>query len=99
MEYRALGVLMWLLPAYVVFWLGLALVIMIPWSYRVSVSDIIQYQQPGNLNPGWYVSVWKKWMVHIFANFWPCLRWASFLVVSGYGNCGLNLLDQNMIRR
>ncbi|CAD6573172.1 MAG: hypothetical protein ASARMPRED_005922 [Alectoria sarmentosa] len=75
-EYRALGVLMWLLPVYILFWLTLAMVIMVPWSYRDSVANIIRYQQPGNLSPGW---------------------WASFLVVSGYGNCGLDLLNQNMI--
>lgn len=44
---------MWLLPIYIFFWLGLAMVIMIPWSYKDSVSDIVRYQQPGNLNPGW----------------------------------------------
>lgn len=78
MEYRALGVLMWMLPVYTLSWLTLAMVILVPWSYKASVADIVRYQQPGDLNPGW---------------------WASFLVVSGYGNCGLSLLDQNMIRK
>ena len=54
-EYRALGVLLWLLPAYILFWLGLTLAIMVPWSYKKEVLDIVQHQQPGGLSPGWYV--------------------------------------------
>ena len=44
---------MWLLPVYIVFWLALGMVIMVPWSYKDSVADIIRYQEPGNLSPGW----------------------------------------------
>ena len=60
MEYRALGVLLWLLPAYILFWLGLAMVIMVPWSYKDDVVDIVRHQQPGNLSPSWYVVIRVK---------------------------------------
>lgn len=68
MEYRALGVLVWLLPAYNLFWVGLAMVIMIPWSYKDDVSDIVRYQQPGNLSPGWYFAALTMPTVHGIAN-------------------------------
>lgn len=55
MEYRALGVLLWLLPLYICFWLALSAVILVPWSYKREVVAISDGPQPGRLNPGWYV--------------------------------------------
>ena len=52
-EYRALGVLMWLVPAYILFCLALPLVILIPYSYKGDVAAIIRTSQPGDLEPGW----------------------------------------------
>ncbi|KAK3178837.1 hypothetical protein OEA41_000974 [Lepraria neglecta] len=75
-EYRALGVLLWLIPLYIVFWLTISMAILVPWSYKRDVVAILQGPQPGGLNPGW---------------------WSSFLVVSGFCNVGLDLLDMNMI--
>ncbi|CAF9908992.1 hypothetical protein IMSHALPRED_007558, partial [Imshaugia aleurites] len=56
LEYRALCVLLWLLPAYIVCWLGLAMVILISWSYRGDVADIIENQKYGTPSPGWWSS-------------------------------------------
>ncbi|KAI9691945.1 MAG: hypothetical protein M1820_009653 [Bogoriella megaspora] len=75
-EYRALCILTWLLPAYTLFWLFLIMVVMTPYVSETSTSNIIRTSQPGSLNPAW---------------------WSVFATVSGYTNCGLNLLDQNMI--
>lgn len=52
-EYRALGVLLWLLPIYICFWLVLAIVILVPWSYKPDIVAILDGPQPGNLKPGW----------------------------------------------
>lgn len=54
-EYRALGVLLWLLPIYICFWMALSLVILVPWSYKRDVVAILDGPQPGRLKPGWYV--------------------------------------------
>ena len=61
---------MWLLPVYTIFWLALALAIMVPWSYKDNVADIVRYQQPGNLSPGWQVATWKTRKAHEVADFW-----------------------------
>jgi hypothetical protein len=53
-EYRALGVLLYILIAYQIFWLALGTVFLVPYSYRASVVDILDSSQPGNLNPGWF---------------------------------------------
>ncbi|MCJ1381680.1 hypothetical protein MMC17_004791 [Xylographa soralifera] len=75
-EYRALSLLLWLLPAYIIFWLALPMVILIPYSYVQSVQTILQGSQPGNLSSGW---------------------WATSVVISAFGNCGLDILNENMI--
>jgi hypothetical protein len=77
-EYRALGLLQWLLPAYSLVWLGLGWVILLPYSSRSDISTTIRSSQSGNLRSEW---------------------WAFFAILSGYSNCGLNLLNSNMMRR
>lgn len=52
-EYRALHLLSWLLPAYLLFWFFVAIVILVPYSYYHPVENIIRTSQPGNLDPGW----------------------------------------------
>jgi len=75
-EYRALQLLTWLLPAYAVFWLLFIIVVMTPFVSHTNAGNVIRTSQPGNLNPAW---------------------WSIFVSVSAYTNCGLNLLNQNMI--
>ncbi|KAK5936819.1 hypothetical protein PMZ80_010938 [Knufia obscura] len=75
-EYRALQLLTWLLPAYAMFWLLLTIVVMTPYVLHTNAGNVIRTSQPGNLNPAW---------------------WSIFASVSAYTNCGLNLLNQNMI--
>lgn len=75
-EYKALHLLGWLLPAYVFFWFLLAVVILVPYSYYPPLASVIRTSQPGSLEPGW---------------------WAVFVCMSAFCNCGLNLLNQNMI--
>ena len=53
-EYRALGVLTWLLPAYSLFWLCLCWVIIIPYSTRSTISSTIENVQPGDTRPEWW---------------------------------------------
>ena len=53
LEYRAMKVLSWILPAYLIFWVTLSVIILIPYSYRQSTASVIRESQPGNLNPGW----------------------------------------------
>ena len=36
------------------------MVILIPYSYRQSVKEILDGSQPGDLNPGWYVLTTRK---------------------------------------
>ena len=52
-EYRALHLLGWLLPAYILFWFALGIVILVPYSYYHSMATQIRTSQPGNLDPGW----------------------------------------------
>ena len=56
-EYRTLGALMWILPAYLLFWITLGTAFLVPYSYCDSVASIIQSSQPGNLKPGWYAFI------------------------------------------
>lgn len=51
-EYRALSLLMWPLPAYILFWLALPMIVLVPYSYSVTVESVLQ-GQPGNLEPAW----------------------------------------------
>ncbi|KAL9103512.1 MAG: hypothetical protein Q9187_008999 [Circinaria calcarea] len=53
-EFRSSKVLSWIVPAYLIFWISLSVVILVPYSYRQSVASIIRNSQPGNLNPGWW---------------------------------------------
>ncbi|KAI9695015.1 MAG: hypothetical protein M1822_000632 [Bathelium mastoideum] len=55
-EYRALGVLEWLLPLYSLTWLCLIWVILIPWSTKNSTSSTVRTAQPGNTNPQWWAA-------------------------------------------
>ncbi|KAJ9656456.1 hypothetical protein H2198_004915 [Neophaeococcomyces mojaviensis] len=75
-EYRALQLLTWLLPAYAVFWMGLIIAVMTPYVSHTTAGNVIRTSQPGNLSPAW---------------------WSLFASVSAYTNCGLNLLNENMI--
>ncbi|KAL8831189.1 MAG: hypothetical protein Q9191_001001 [Dirinaria sp. TL-2023a] len=80
-EYRALGVLIWLLPAYVLFWLALGLVFLVPYSYRGDVAAIIRDSQPGNLIPGW----WATFVIFSgFANGGLSLLNASMIPFQGF---------------
>lgn len=53
-EYRALGVLLWVLIAYQITWLLVGTAFLVPYCYRKVVVDILHSAQPGNVNPGWY---------------------------------------------
>ena len=53
-EYRALGLLLWALLMYQVFWITLGTILIVPYSYRQSMKSTIHDAQPGNLNPGFY---------------------------------------------
>ncbi|KAL1310526.1 hypothetical protein AAFC00_000810 [Neodothiora populina] len=76
-EYRALKLLSWLLPAYILFWVIIGIVILVPYgTVDRNVENIIQTSQPGNLSPGW---------------------WATFTVISAFGNCGMSPLDANLV--
>lgn len=55
-EYRALHLLGWLLPAYLLFWFLLGIVILVPYSYYGPLANVLRTSQPGNLEPGWYIS-------------------------------------------
>jgi len=55
-EYRALELLSWLLPAYILFWTALGIVTLVPYSYYHSMRGIIDTSQPGNLLPGWWAA-------------------------------------------
>ena len=52
-EYRALVLLTWLLPCYVLFWILLIVVILTPYAPHSHVADIIRHAQPGSLDPSW----------------------------------------------
>ncbi|KAI4756542.1 TrkH-domain-containing protein [Aureobasidium sp. EXF-3400] len=51
-EYKALHLLGWLLPAYLVFWFLLGIVILVPYSYYGPLANVLRTSQPGNLEPG-----------------------------------------------
>ena len=50
-EYRTLGVLLWALIVYQVFWITLGTLFLIPYSYHPSMKAAIAGAQPGDLNP------------------------------------------------
>ncbi|RDI83099.1 hypothetical protein Vi05172_g7016 [Venturia inaequalis] len=75
-EYRALGILLWVLIAYQVTWLLVGTVFLVPYCYRQVVVHVLHSAQSGHVNPGWY---------------------AFFVVISGFCNGGLNLLNANFI--
>jgi len=52
-EYKALHLLGWLLPAYLFFWFLLGIVILVPYSYYGPLATVLRTSQPGNLDPGW----------------------------------------------
>ena len=52
-EYRALTLLGWLLPTYLLFWFFLGVVILVPYSFHPSVAEVVRTSQPGELDPGW----------------------------------------------
>ncbi|KAI9872140.1 MAG: hypothetical protein M1830_002029 [Pleopsidium flavum] len=76
LEYRSMKLLSWILPAYLIFWITISVLILVPYSYRQNIASVVRGSQPGNLNPGW---------------------WAFFTTLSGFGDCGLSLLDSSMI--
>ncbi|KAI4724224.1 TrkH-domain-containing protein [Aureobasidium sp. EXF-10728] len=51
-EYKALVLLGWLLPAYLLFWFTLGIVILVPYSYYPPLASVLRTSQPGNLEPG-----------------------------------------------
>ena len=55
-EYRALELLSWLQPGYILLCSALGIVILVPYSYYHSVRGIIDTSQPGNLAPGWWAA-------------------------------------------
>lgn len=55
-EYRALGMLCWILPTYTAFWVLLTLVILTAYSSTYQpIIETLRTSQPGSLNPSWYV--------------------------------------------
>jgi len=52
-EYKALHLLGWLLPAYLLFWFLLGVVILVPYSYYGPLANVLRTSQPGSLEPGW----------------------------------------------
>ncbi|KAG6985321.1 hypothetical protein G7Y79_00110g101620 [Physcia stellaris] len=58
-EYRALSLLMLLLPIYLIGWLTLGTLFLVPYSYRPYVKNIITTTQTGYTAPGW----WSFFMV------------------------------------
>jgi Trk-type K+ transport system membrane component len=53
-EYRALKLLSWLLPAYTLSCLTLTMLFLLPYSTRKTIAATIRNSQPGNLNPQWW---------------------------------------------
>ena len=53
-EYRALGILLWALSFYQLFWMFLGTITLVPYSYRPSMKSTIENAQPGSLNPGFF---------------------------------------------
>ena len=52
-EYRALGLLIVLLPVYLIGWIVIGSAMLVPYSYRTYVTNVVSSSQPGNLIPGW----------------------------------------------
>lgn len=52
-EYKALHLLGWLLPAYLFFWFLLGIIILVPYSYYGPLANVLRTSQPGSLEPGW----------------------------------------------
>lgn len=88
-EYRALGVLLWLLAVYYIFWLVVGTTFLVPYSYRASVVDILHSSQPNNLNPGWFgffvtVTSFVNGGLNVFnANFVPFQSYYLILTICG----------------
>lgn len=53
-EYRALGILLWALPFYQLFWMVIGALILVPYAYQPSMKSTIANAQPGNLNSGFF---------------------------------------------
>ncbi|GAM82999.1 hypothetical protein ANO11243_009850 [Dothideomycetidae sp. 11243] len=54
-EFRALGLLCWILPLYTAFWICTSLVLLATYaSAHGAVADTIRTSQPGNLSPAWW---------------------------------------------
>ena len=53
-EYRALVLLTWLLPLYAFLWIGLVMVILVPYAMHSHVAKIVRDAQPGSLSPAWW---------------------------------------------
>ncbi|MCJ1471866.1 hypothetical protein MMC13_000507 [Lambiella insularis] len=93
-EYRALSLLMWLLPAYILFWLVLTLVILIPAECGGDTTGITARKSQSWLK-GFFICMSLS---GFDCNLIIVLRGATFLAISAFGNCGLNILKENMIR-
>ena len=52
-EYRALRLLLVLLPVYILTWLTLGTIFLVPYSYRTYVKSVVTTTQTGYLIPGW----------------------------------------------
>ncbi|KAF7505840.1 hypothetical protein GJ744_000415 [Endocarpon pusillum] len=89
LEYRALGVLLWILAAYNLFWLALGTAFLVPYSYRSSVVNVLHSTQPGSLNPGWFgffacsTSFANGGLNLVNANFVPFQSYYFILTVCG----------------
>ncbi|KAK3719147.1 hypothetical protein LTR37_004711 [Vermiconidia calcicola] len=55
-EYRALKVLSWLLPAYTLAWLGVLMVALVPYAMHSSAADKIRDAQPSKQTPAWWAA-------------------------------------------
>lgn len=53
-EYRALKLLSWLLPAYWFFCLIVVMLFLLPYTTRSDIAGTIRNVQPGELNPQWW---------------------------------------------
>jgi Trk-type K+ transport system membrane component len=88
-EYRALGSLLYILTAYQIFWLVLGTVLLVPYSYRPEIVDILNSEQPGNLNPGWFaffsvITGYCNGGLNLLnANFIPLYKSYFILIVEG----------------
>lgn len=53
-EFRALKLLTWLLPAYAIFWILLLIVVMTPYVSYTNAGNIIKSSPPSDLIPAWW---------------------------------------------